>query len=134
MRANLAGVRQEFVERRRIPLVAGEQAGFTEGGLKLGLEHFRLVAATFPLAASDIAQIQRKRKVAVRNFRRQREFALLMAVAEKSGEPPRFRLIAVYWKSLVVSPARMRNVIGATAQAALIPSVVKIEPQRRVRA
>ena len=35
-------------------------------------------------SASDIAQIQRKRKVAVQSFWRRREFALLVAVPEKS--------------------------------------------------
>src|SRR5471030_1276258 len=81
---------------------------------------------------SDITQIERERKVAVWNFRRRREFSLLMAVPEKSGKPPRLGFVAVHGKRVVAASARMRDVIRAAAERTLVPGVVKIEAQRRV--
>ena len=90
--------------------------------------------SAFLPVSSDIAQIERERKIAVGNFRRRRELALLMAVPEKPREPARLGFVAVHRKFVVAAAAGMRDVISAAAERALVPSVVKIEPQRRVNA
>src|SRR6202142_4799641 len=84
-------------------------------------------------SASDIAQIEREREVAVRNFRRRREPALLVAMPEKPCQPPALSLIAVHRERVMAESARVRDVIGATPERTLVPGVVKVKPQRRVR-
>src|SRR5471030_3324943 len=56
-----------------------------------------------------------------------------MAVTEKSGEPPRLGFVAVHGKRVVAASAGMRDVIGAAAERTLVPSIIKIEAQWRVR-
>src|SRR5438128_7935093 len=84
--------------------------------------------------ASDIAQIQRERKVAVRILRRRREPALLMAVPEKARQAAALGFVAVHGELCRIHSAGMRDVIRASAERTFVPGVVKIEPQRRVRA
>ena len=84
--------------------------------------------------SSHIPQIQRERKVAVRNFRRRRELALLMAVPEKSRQTTALGFVTVHREGFRIPAAGMRDVIGATAERTFVPRVVKIEPQRGVDA
>src|ERR1019366_917365 len=56
-----------------------------------------------------------------------------MAVSEKSRQPARLGFIRVNRERVITATARMRDVVGAAAERALVPCVVKIEAQRRVR-
>src|SRR6266550_9544408 len=87
----------------------------------------------FLLSASDIAQIQREREVAVRILRRRCEPALLMAVPEKARQAAALGFVAVHGEPCRIHSAGMRDVIRASAERTFVPSVVEVEPQRGVR-
>ena len=82
---------------------------------------------------SHIAQIQCEWKFRIFNRRRNFKFSLRVAVPEKARQPAALGLVAVHRKRVVAASARMRDVISAAAERTLVPSVVKIKPQRRVR-
>src|SRR5688572_17569658 len=54
-------------------------------------------------------------------------------MAEEARKPAAFGLVAVHRKGIIAASSGMRDVIGAAAERTMIPSVIKIKTQRRVR-
>src|SRR5688572_22962049 len=84
--------------------------------------------------ASYGAQIQREREIAVHLLRWRNEPALLVALHEEARPTAAFGLVGVDGEGGVAESARMCDVIGAAAQAALVPGVIEVEGQRRMDA
>src|SRR6186997_3424632 len=55
-----------------------------------------------------------------------------MAERKEAREPPALGFVGVHGEALEVSPARVRNVIGAASDGTARPAVVEIERERRV--
>src|SRR6185295_11403951 len=83
--------------------------------------------------ASGISQVEREREIHVLIRRRWREFSLGRAVREEAPEAARFGFVTVHRESVVAAAAGMSDMVLASAERTLVPSVIQIKHQRRVR-
>src|ERR1043166_4503841 len=79
-----------------------------------------------------VAQIQREWEVFVHCLRWREEFPLGRAVHEEAGQSAGFGFVGVDREGGVAEAPRVRDVVLATAEAALVPGVEKVEGEWRV--
>src|SRR5688500_14938795 len=82
--------------------------------------------------SGQLAQIQRKREFCIGGGAIHRNPALRVPHPEEAGKPAAFRFEGVDGHRGVTAPSRMHRVILAATEAALHPTVHKVESQWRV--
>ena len=108
----------------RVPLKPPRRA--IHGTDRLRLRHGSLQAGRPP-------QVKRVGKFAGQFLGRNRQRARRVSVVLEPRLAPRFGLVVVDRHGIVVAPARVRDLIDAAAQRAVVPRVVDVERQRSMR-
>ena len=94
------------------------------------VNHRRSICNEIGQSAFDKAQVQSEGVVWIRYVRRLFHGSGRVAKRKKPGQPPAFCFEAIHRPLIIVAPAWMGHMIGASAQASLVPGVVDVKHQR----
>jgi len=89
------------------------------------------MSGVYPTSGSP-AKVQRERELGIGSWVIHNDSALRVSHAKETRKPPALRFESIDGHRGITAPARMHDVILAATEAALHPTVHKVESQRRL--